>query len=318
MTGYASAVIGAAARRRVADSGIPRETWLAFGGLAVAVLLWGTLHPVAKIALREMQPAQFTFLRALLAGVCLLTLSLAGRRAALRRELARPWAAAILGLAGFAASNHLSMASLEYLPAGTNAVLAGTAPLFAVLGAPLLGERGGWLAAAGAVVGFVGVVMLGGGGEGMGDQTIGVLLALGGAAAWAVYTLLGRHLAAGRDPIVLTGLAAVAGSLVLGILADPVGTLQALARAHLEIQLAVVWCGVAGTGATYALWASALRHLPATRVAPVQYLNPPTGLVFAWLLLGEEPGPGVLVGCALILLGVALTQYRRRRAARHF
>jgi drug/metabolite transporter (DMT)-like permease len=81
--------------------------------------------------------------------------------------------------------------------------------------------------------------------------------------------------------------------------------------------LAALWCGIAGTGATYTLWNSALRHLPASRVAPAQYLISPFGLLFAWLILAEVPSPILLAATALILLGVALAQQpwqQRRRA----
>ncbi len=288
----------------------------AYLGLGAAVVLWGTLHPMAKVALEGLAPAEFTFLRAALAALCLVLASIAtGRQRHLLIELRRPWAAIVLGAMGFAASNHLSMASLEYLTAGSNAVLAGTAPLFAVAGAPLLAERPGWAGALGAIVGFAGVGLLAGGVNVPSDQLPGILMALGGAAAWAGYTLLGRGLSTGHDAVAQTAAAALVGAVVLGVLAGPSQTASDLWAASPVVQMAALWCGIAGTGATYVLWASALRHLPASRVAPVQYLNPPVGLAFAWLLLGEVPGVNLIGGAVLILVGVALTQ-RLRRAGR--
>ncbi len=289
----------------------------AYFGLAIAVVLWGTLHPTAKLALRGLAPAEFTFLRAALAGVALLAVCAAtGRLGALRAELAHPLAAIALGTLGFAASNYLSMAALEYLAAGSNSVLAGTSPLFAFLGAPLLGERPGWLGAVGVALGFVGVALLASGGDMRGVALPGLILALAGAAAWAGYTLLGRRLGAGRDPIALTAASALVGAILLGALAGPAAVGAAIERASLDVRLAALWSGVAGTGATYALWASALRRLPASRVAPVQYLIPPMGLLFAWMILGEVPGPTLLLAATLILAGVAVAQRPWRLRAR--
>ncbi len=84
-----------------ADAARARPVRQAYLGLAVAVLLWGTLHPAAKIALRGLEPAQFTFLRAALAGVALLLVcGLTGRLRAVGRELSRPGPAIALGTWG--------------------------------------------------------------------------------------------------------------------------------------------------------------------------------------------------------------------------
>src|SRR5438270_384583 len=101
--------------------------------LAVALVLWATLSAVAKLALAGLAPAQFTFLRAFLAGLSLLLVCAAtGRLGALRGVLARPWVPIILGLVAFTLSNHLAMASLEYMDAGPNLILASLTPLFVV------------------------------------------------------------------------------------------------------------------------------------------------------------------------------------------
>jgi len=281
----------------------------AYLGLALAVVLWGTLHSMAKLALLGLAPTQFTFLRAALGGVFLvLVCLLTGRRAALRAQLARPWVPAGLGLLAFTLSNHLSMASLVYLDAGTNGVLAGTSPLFAVIGAPLARERPAWAAIFGAAVGFAGVALLAGDAHLGTAALVGVLMALAGAAAWTLYTLFGRRSAVGVDPLAFTAVAGLAGAIPLGLLAAADTAATPLTAPSIGVALAALWCGIAGTGVTYTLWINALRHLPASRVAPTQYLNPPMGLFFAWLILAKSPSPALLAGTALILLGVVFAQ----------
>jgi drug/metabolite transporter (DMT)-like permease len=283
-------------------------------GLVVAVLLWGTLHPLGKIALRSLEPQQFAAIRALCAGLVLLGLcALTGRLSALQAELRRPLAAVSLGLIGFAASNAASMAALGMLPAGVNAVLANSSPLLAVAAAPLLGERPGWLGLVGVILGFVGVAFLaeaGPGGEAL--PLLGVALSLSGAAAWAIYTLIGRRVGARRDPVALTTLAAFVGAVPLLFSVGPGALASTLLASGPMVWLLVLWCGGACMGVTYALWAGALRRLPASRVAPAQYLIPPLGVLFAWALLGEQPTPTQVLGTALIVAGVAVVQRPRR------
>ena len=48
--------------------------------------------------------------------------------------------------------------------------------------------------------------------------------------------------------------------------------------------------------------------LHAASVSAYSYLIPVSGVVFAYLLLGEQPSPLFLLGAALTLLGVAAAQ----------
>src|SRR5919202_446449 len=70
----------------------------AYLGVLVATLIWGTLHPVGKVALQDVTPAQLVLARALLTGLTLLALLAA--RGQLRRlvETARGRPLAIAGL----------------------------------------------------------------------------------------------------------------------------------------------------------------------------------------------------------------------------
>ena len=55
-----------------------------------------------------------------------------------------------------------------------------------------------------------------------------------------------------------------------------------------------------------------LSQLPAGRAASTLYLVPPLAIGIAWLVLGEEPKVGSLLGGGIVLLGVALVNARFR------
>jgi O-acetylserine/cysteine efflux transporter len=63
----------------------------------------------------------------------------------------------------------------------------------------------------------------------------------------------------------------------------------------------------------YTIWNSLLRIYPAARVAVFPLLAPPVAIVTAFFAFGEIPNGLEIVGSALLIGGVALGLWRRRR-----
>jgi len=225
-----------------------------------------------------------------------------------RRELL---AVALVGLCGYFVSISLSLRALTYLPAAMNSLLANTSPLFVALFAPaLLHERPTKRALLGLLAGFAGVTVLAlsrGGGE-SGPALIGVLLSLTASATWSLYTTLGRWATARLDAVLITLLSSAVSLPPLAAVALAEGRLEALLGAPPAALLRLAWLGVVATGFTFLIWTAALRRLHAASVSAYSYLIPIFGVVFAYLLLGEQPTPLFLLGAALTLLGVAAAQ----------
>jgi len=58
----------------------------------------------------------------------------------------------------------------------------------------------------------------------------------------------------------------------------------------------------------YLIYAHALRHLPASRVAVVLYLQPLVACLLAIAILGERPAIGFIPAAALVLSGVWMVE----------
>jgi drug/metabolite transporter (DMT)-like permease len=71
--------------------------------------------------------------------------------------------------------------------------------------------------------------------------------------------------------------------------------------------------GALASGVGYAIWATALPHLTATRAAVAQLLVPVIAAAGGIALLGERLTGRLLVSAACILCGVALALFGRRR-----
>jgi drug/metabolite transporter (DMT)-like permease len=176
--------------------------------------VWGACFVAIQWGLRDAPILWFAALRALVAGMTLLTAGGAQHRP--RPSGARAWALiTVLGLVNVTIGFGAMFAGVAGLATGTAAVLANAQPLLILLPAWWLYGEGVSRRTAGAlVVGFVGLVLVaapGGGGA-------GAALSLLAAAAITGGTLLARRLG-GLDVIVASGWHFVIGGAILTVIA---------------------------------------------------------------------------------------------------
>ncbi len=292
-----------------------RRAITAYASVIAATLIWGTIHPVGKIILRDATSLQLVLVRSLLTSITLIAyLAIRGNLGLMTIEMhRRPWRIVGLGLLSFFASSGLSMTGLQFLPASVNSLLANTSPLMLAIGSVVLFRRiPRPRIALGLLLGFSGVGLLTF--EGMTDLgaigVVGVLLSLGGSLTWAIYTAWSRGEMQFGDPIAITAAASLVGSAPFLLITMANGQLQTLPSLPTTTLLWLIYAGVIGTALTYALWMTALRHLSATNVAAFQYVIPLNAVSISVLALGEPLTFGLIVGGMSILAGVALAQER--------
>jgi len=166
----------AAAGRRPAGSptgsgAIDRRS-LAYTAAAVSIFGWGSLYPVAKLALAEVTPLMVALTRAVIAALVLALITCL-RYGHLRRGLGRLRAEAttdwrgpcVLGLISLAGTSLLAMIAQQFLPAAVNGLLNNLSPLWLALYTTATGRaRNAPLLLAGSALAAVGValVLLGG------------------------------------------------------------------------------------------------------------------------------------------------------------
>jgi len=288
--------------------------WANYALLLLAVLIWGSLHPVSKLTLAEVAPLQLAASRVSLAALVLIPICLVTGRASRLAQAARkaPGTIILLGLLGYPFSMALSMLALTSVPAALNALFANSSPLFVALYAiTLLREKPSRRALAGIVLGFGGVVLLSMGGAPGGGalEPLAVFLSLTAAASWAAYSAVARRVLTDLDPIAVTALAAAAGAIPV-LLAAVIwtGGMSDPFQASSQVQLYLLWVGLVATGVNFTIWAVALRRLRTVSVSAFQYMIPVVAMVIAAILLGDQPTPLVVLGAGLVLAGVAAAQ----------
>lgn len=294
-----------------------------YAWLLVSTIIWGSLHPLGKFALREVTPIQLILARVVFASIVMFTiLVLQGHTSDLTLELrTRPGTMALLGLLSFVLSSGGSMTSLSLLPASVNSLLANVSPLFVAMGIVAM-ERGRTHRALiiGIVIGFVGLglVIFGESPSGFGGlalNPLGVILALFGSLAWAGYIGASRQVMTKGNPIAVVVASSIFGGVPWLVLAIANGDFARLFTLPLLDWVILIYLGAIGTGVTYTLWTAALVRLTAASVAVFQYAIPFWAVVLSVLLLGDHVTIPLVLGGLGIILGVAITQRAPRRSS---
>ena len=198
--------------------------------------------------------------------------------------------------------------------AGTAAVLANTDPLFvAALAAVFLGERLDGRQWAGLGVGLLGAAAVVWKGPIWPPDVSWVsMLVVMGALAWAIGTVaVTGRIRAGARPVAIAGWQMLIGAAMLaglGALFEGAPT----ATGGREIGL-ILLVAVVGNAVPFALFYVALGRGDAGRVSAWFFLVPVIGVLTAWPLLGEVPGPRLWAGLVLVCAGLWMVLAPRRR-----
>jgi drug/metabolite transporter (DMT)-like permease len=280
--------------------------------LVIVVAIWGSTFVVVKDALSAISPLLFNLIRMTLAFLCLAVFYRGHFGRMNRRSLL---AGAIVG-ACLAMGYQFQTAGLRLTTPSKSAFITGMivvlVPLLSAI--PALRPRSvrspQWNAWAGAVVAFIGIVLLTTPpGSGFDFRSIGVgdLLTLGCALGFSLHVLALAHLSS-RVPyeqlaILQVGFCAVFMAASLPLLERP------WVRWSVPVLVGLLVTAVLATAAAFTVQSWAQRFLPATHTALILALEP----VFAWLtsflFLGERLGRRGASGALLVLAGIALTEF---------
>ncbi len=287
--------------------------------LLLLAALWGASFLFMRVGAADFGPAPLVFLR--VAGASLLLLPLLAGRGELG-ALRRHWRPiAVVGLLNTTLPFALYMTALLVLSAGLASIFNATAPLWGALIAwAWLGDRPTWLRGLGLAIGFAGVFGLGLDNASLKAGVHGVSPAMGIAACLLATLCYGvsvnytKQRLAGVPP-----LAVAAGSQLAAALLT---VLPALWWWPARQPGALAWAGAAAlafacTGLAYLLYFRLIARIGPARTIAVTFLIPAFAVLWGALFLGETLTPGMLTGCAVIVLGTALaTGLLRTRPSR--
>ena len=193
------------------------------------------------------------------------------------------------------------------LTAAAGALILFSAVQFTMIAAALIrGERPHRLEWFGLVVAFGGLVYLVFPGLSSPPLFASVLMAAAGVA-WGFYTLRGKG---SGDPLGDT-----TGNFIRSVPMIVIAAVPFFAQINLStrgIVLAVL-SGAIASGVGYTVWYLALKHHTATRAAVLQLAVPVIAAFGGVMLLSEAMSVRLVIASALILGGIAMTIFGRKR-----
>jgi len=218
---------------------------------------------------------------------------------------------ALVGIGQFAVLTTLLNLSLEFISAGTAALLFALFPALALLiAARVYRERIDPALIIGLALTLLGVGVIVGGSASLSrismNEVLGDSAALSSALVGAFCSVLVRPFLR-RSNVQSVGWFTMLCALpVLTILGVSEGGLSAASRISEVSWTLVLLLGVS-SGVGYILWLWALHHASATRVAQFLALSPLTAGVLGAMFLGEPLGPPFIIALGFVVAGLLIS-----------
>ena len=203
----------------------------------------------------------------------------------------------------------ITYTGLSFIDASAAVLLVQTEVPFGVLFAFfMLKEKPTLRALIGITIAFVGVYILTGS-PNLDGKFIGVSLVIIGSGVWALGQVLVKPLSREINPLALVAwLGLFSGPILITLSAifdgNPINYFRST---PFEIWMIAIYLGFIMQPITYGCFYYVLKNNPIYKVLPIVTMGiPPTGLLAAIFILGEEPTKELFIGGAIIIIGVML------------
>lgn len=297
---------------------IDRQTWLL---LILLSVMWGGSFFFVSVALHELPPSTLAFGRVFIAALLLYPFfKFSG--GSLPRTAVGWMPYFVMGLFNNIIPFSLIFAGQLLISSGMASVLNATTPLFTVIVMASFGEER--LIArrvAGVIIGLFGVAVLRGPGlDQSTDQTIGMLLCLGGAVSYAFSGLWGRRMLKGVPPVVSSTCQLMTSSVAMALIAAAVDRPWQLAMPGAVTWGALFGLAAISTALAYIVFFHILERSGATNVMLVTLLIPVTAILLGVLVLGEpltinEVAGALVIGISLVVIDGRVVGWLRGKTA---
>jgi drug/metabolite transporter (DMT)-like permease len=287
--------------------------------MLLVVSIWALNLSLVKISLSEIPPLPYNGIRLLLAAAVLLTwLLLKEKNLRLRRQDLPK--IILLSFSGYTVYQYLFITGISLTTASNTAVIFGSTPIMISLLSSFFKHEKirslGWL---GIAMGFAGIYLVisgRSGGFSLSRHTWkGDLLLFAAVFLWAHYSVSARPLLKVYSPLKFTAVTMGLGSLMF--FPFSVRQLRQLPFAAISPKawLCMLYSGVIALSLTLVLWFLSVRKVGNSQTAVYSNLQPILAILFAHLLLGEKATPSLLLGAAVVFVGIYFTRRGRQTVA---
>lgn len=276
----------------------------------ITVFIWGTTFISTKILLKTITPVEILFLRFMI-GLIVLLLIHPHRLKVTKRKHELYFAAA--GLCGVTLYFLLENIALTYTFASNVGVVVSIAPFFTVFLAHrfLEGEKLRIQFFAGFAVAVTGILLISMNGiSNLKLNPLGDMLAVAASVVWAAYSILTKKISGfGYNTIQTTRRIFFYGLLfmlpALFIFGFKPNIKQLLQPTNL---FNILFLGFGASALCFVTWNSALKMLGAVKTSVYIYMVPVITVVTSVLILKEKITPIAVLGIALTLVGLFISE----------
>ena len=208
----------------------------------------------------------------------------------------------------------ITYTGLSFIDASAAVLLVQTEVPFGVLFAFfMLKEKPTLRSLIGISIAFAGVYILTGS-PNLDGKYFGVSLVILGSAIWALGQVLVKPLSKKINPLALVAwLGLFSGPILITLSAifdgNPINYFKST---PFEIWIIAIYLGFIMQPITYGCFYYVLKNNPLYKVLPIVTMGiPPTGLLAAIFLLGEEPTKELFIGGSIIIIGVILIIFNK-------
>ncbi len=308
--------------RPAPGSGSPAAVWSA---MTIVYLVWGSTYLAIALVIDTMPPLVALGTRFLAAAAVLAAFVVVRRGrsvlAVTRAELA---SSVLIGVLLLGVGMGVLAIAEKYVPTGVAALIVAVVPLWIVLLRAATGDRPPWVTWVGVTVGMIGIALLvlpgshdDAGSPAAGQRMLWSVLMLVSTFCWALGTFLQPRIPTPRDPLTLTTYEMLTGGVVLTVVGLARGErLSDMAAASASSWWGWVYLVTFGSLLAFTAFVWVAGHAPVSLVATYAFVNPVVAVLLGWWFRGESLTLGLLVGAAVVVVGVALVVSAERLARR--
>lgn len=285
--------------------------------LGVVYVVWGSTYLGVKFAIEVLPPMLISCTRFLIGGSLLFLFTLL--RGDGMPSMKHMRNAAFIGVLLSGIGNCAVAYALQTMPSGLVALLVATLPAWMILLDFLFfsKEKPSFLASTGLVLGLVGMVFLLNPTQQIGQREVAIfpaLIVFGGSLAWAFGSIKSPYLSLPKS-LQSTAIQMTVGgcfSLTMSFIFEK-NQINALQSMTQQTYLAMIYLIIMGSYVGYTAYVWLINNAPPQLTATYAYVNPVVAIFLGWIFLNERLTSRTLAASAIILVGVMLMTFGRRR-----
>jgi drug/metabolite transporter (DMT)-like permease len=290
-------------------------SWL---GLFFAVFCWGLSFPLLKFALDEVEPITLAAIRYTIAVIPLILFMVArsGINSLIKPLRENFLFFLCLGIVGITLPNVFQNYGMTMTQSHVSAIIQASGPVFTIILAVLiLKETLGKNKVLGTIIALSGTLLLvsGSGSDLFGSTSFGNFLVLMSAISYAISSILSKKILHKYDPLCAATISMFLGTIILIVLMIFESPTQEVPKISAQSWIIILILAMLPGALALLVWYSILKTTEVSRIILFIYLIPIFAAVISYIWLKEEILLTTIIFGFLILCGVAIAQYEKRK-----